>query len=128
MGRRRGHKYKHSSVSHQIFLEPAPRAPLQVPASLPLPNWSEIRGSMTPEQKMRGLWCVCHLLVGGYVKYSAQGSTAMTALSHLMFYDFVGATVCCIADIGSNFECWRRTSLKRPFGYAPRQPQTGHYD
>ncbi|KAK7717852.1 cation diffusion zinc membrane transporter Zrg17 [Botryosphaeria dothidea] len=56
IGRRRGHKYKHSSVSHQIFLEPAPRAPLQVPASLPLPNWSEIRSSMTPEQKMRGLW------------------------------------------------------------------------
>ncbi|KAL1636564.1 cation diffusion zinc membrane transporter Zrg17 [Neofusicoccum ribis] len=125
MGRRRGHKYKHSSVSHQIFLEPAPRAPLQVPASLPLPNWSEIRGSMTPEQKMRGLWCVCHLLVGGYVKYSAQGSTAMTALSHLMFYDFVGATVCCIADIGSNFECWRRTSLKRPFGFERFEVLTG---
>lgn len=72
---------------------------------------------MTPEQKLRVLWCGCHLLVGGYVKYNAQGSTAMTALSHLMFYDFVGAAVCCIADIGSNFECWRRTSLKRPFGY-----------
>ncbi|KKY21268.1 putative cation efflux family protein family [Diplodia seriata] len=125
IGRRRGHKYKHSSVSHQIFLEPAPRAPLQVPASLPLPNWSEIRSSMTPEQKMRGLWCVCHLLVGGYVKYSAQGSTAMTALSHLMFYDFVGAAVCCIADIGSNFECWRRTSLKRPFGFERFEVLTG---
>ncbi|KAK8169746.1 cation efflux family protein family [Phyllosticta citrichinensis] len=117
LGRRRGHKYKHSSVSHQIFLEPTPREPLKVPASLPLPTFAEVRSSMTPEQKLRVLWCGCHLLVGGFVKYSAQGSTAMTALSHLMFYDFVGAGVCCIADIGSNFECWRRTSLKRPFGF-----------
>ncbi|KAF2086723.1 hypothetical protein K490DRAFT_43993 [Saccharata proteae CBS 121410] len=117
IGRRRGHKYKHSSVSHQIFLEPAPRAPLAVPASLPLPTFKEVRASMTGEQKMRFAWCICHLLVGFYVKLSAQGSTAMTALSHLVFYDFIGATVCCINEVGSNFECWKRTSLKRPFGF-----------
>ncbi|KAF2145038.1 uncharacterized protein K452DRAFT_305980 [Aplosporella prunicola CBS 121167] len=117
LGRRRGHKYKHSSVSHQIFLEPAPRAPLQVPASLPVPTFKELRASLTMEQKWRFAWCACHLAVGAYVKSSAQGSAAMTALSHLVFYDFVGATVCCLADVGGNFEFWRRTSLKRPFGF-----------
>jgi len=29
VGKRRGHRYKHSSVSHQIFQEPVQRAPLR---------------------------------------------------------------------------------------------------
>ncbi|ORX97239.1 cation efflux family protein family [Clohesyomyces aquaticus] len=117
VGRRRGHKYKHSSVSHQIFLEPPPRAPLQLPASLPIPTFKEYRSSMSREQTMRGAWCFCHLFVAGLVQWSAHESLALTVLSRLLFYDALGAFLCVAVDVGSNFEVWKRSTIRHPFGF-----------
>ncbi|KAJ9649639.1 cation diffusion zinc membrane transporter Zrg17 [Coniosporium tulheliwenetii] len=93
-----------------------PRPPLQLPASLPIPTFKEFRHSMTADQKYRALWCFGHLLVAGYVQASAHGSMAMTALSHLLFYDTIGAFVCVAVDVGGNFEVWKRSTIKHPFG------------
>lgn len=117
MGQRRGHRYKHSSVSHQIFLEPPPRAPLRLPASLPIPTTKEGWHSMSTEQTLRVCWCFCHLFVAGYVQWTAQGSLALTALSHLIFYDAIGAFLCASVEVLSNFEVWKRSSIRQPFGY-----------
>lgn len=118
IGQRRGHRYKHSSVSaqHQIFLEPPPRAPLALPASLPVPTLKEAYQSTAPPQRLRILWCVCHALVAAYVLYSASGSLAMTALSHLIFFDAISASICVAVDIFHNFEVWKRSSIRHPFG------------
>ncbi|THV71082.1 hypothetical protein D6D19_08498 [Aureobasidium pullulans] len=116
VGKRRGHKYKHSSVSHQIFIEPAPRAPLQLPASLPVPTRNEVQHSMTSNQKARLAWCFCHFLIAGYVQWSASGSLAMTALSRLLFFDAAGAIACVLVETMGNFEVWKRSSVKHPFG------------
>ncbi|GAB7349913.1 hypothetical protein MBLNU459_g0602t1 [Dothideomycetes sp. NU459] len=116
MGKRRGHKYKHSSISHQIFMEPPPRAPLQLPASLPMPTRKEVHKSMTTDQKARLAWCLCHFLVAAYVQWSAHGSLAMTALSRLLFFDAAGAVTCVVVDMMGNFEVWKRSSIKHPFG------------
>ncbi|KAI9753172.1 MAG: hypothetical protein M4579_005287 [Chaenotheca gracillima] len=116
VGQRRGHKYKHSSVSHQIFLEPPPRAPLALPASLPVPTLKECRNSMSTEQRRRVIWCGCHVLVAAYTLWSAKGSLAMTALSHLIFFDAMGATLCVVVDVLGNFDVWKRSSIKHPFG------------
>ncbi|KAF2738124.1 cation efflux family protein-like protein [Polyplosphaeria fusca] len=117
VGRRRGHKYKHSSVSHQIFLEPPPRAPLQLPASLPIPTLKEYRSSMSREQTLRAGWCFCHLLVAGLVQWGAHESLALTVLSRLIFYDALGAFLCVAVDVGSNFEAWKRSTIRHPFGF-----------
>ncbi|KAF1978591.1 cation efflux family protein family [Bimuria novae-zelandiae CBS 107.79] len=117
IGRRRGHKYKHSSVSHQIFLEPPPRAPLQLPASLPVPTFKEYRASMSKEQKLRLAWCFCHLSVAGMVGWGAHESLALTVLSRLIFYDALGAFLCVAVDVGSNFEVWKRSTIRHPFGF-----------
>ena len=116
MGKRRGHKYKHSSISHQIFLEPTPKAPLQVPASLPVPTRAEVKQSITGEQKSRLVWCFCHFMVAAYVQWSAHSSLSMTALSRLLFFDAAGAVACVVVDMMGNFEVWKRSSLKHPFG------------
>ncbi|RDW94884.1 hypothetical protein BP5796_00647 [Coleophoma crateriformis] len=118
MGQRRGHRYKHSSVSaqHQIFLEPPPRAPLAIPPSLPIPTFKEAWRSMSKEQQTRFGWCICHALVAAYVLYSAAGSLALTALSHLIFFDAISATICVVVDVFCNFEVWKRTSIRHPFG------------
>ncbi|QDS75655.1 hypothetical protein FKW77_007137 [Venturia effusa] len=115
-GRRRGHKFARSSVSHQIILSPTPRSPLQVPQSLPFPTFKEFRASITSEQRRRWLWCTCHLLVAGYVQFEASHSLSMTALSHLLFFDALGAFLCVAVDVGRNFEIWTRGSLRNPFG------------
>ncbi|KAJ9634469.1 uncharacterized protein PV06_10598 [Exophiala oligosperma] len=116
IGQRRGHKYKHSSVSHQIFLEPPPRAPLALPNSLPIPTFAECRASMTNDQKVRFYWSICHMAVAGYTAWNAHGSAAMEALSHLIFYDSLGALLCVLVEIFSNFEVWGRSSVRHPFG------------
>ncbi|EER24866.1 Endoplasmic reticulum zinc transporter [Coccidioides posadasii str. Silveira] len=116
VGQRRGHKYKHSSVSHQIFLEPPPRAPLALPNSLPIPTLKECRGSMSKEQKVRFWWSLCHMAVAGNTLWSAHGSMAMTGLSHLLLFDSLGAMLCVAVDVLGNFEVWRRSTVRHPFG------------
>lgn len=116
LGRRKGHKYKHSSISHQIFQAPAPRPSIHTPTSLPMPTRDEVQHSLTSEQKMRLFWCLGHFAVAGYVQWSAHGSLAMTALSRLLFFDASGAVICVFVDMMENFEVWKRSSLRHPFG------------
>ncbi|KAL8656158.1 MAG: hypothetical protein Q9210_000443 [Variospora velana] len=116
VGQRRGHKYKHSSVSHQIFQEPAPRAPLSLPNSLPVPTLKECRRSMSREQNTRFWWSICHMIVAAYTLWSAEGSLALTALSHLILFDSLGAMLCVVVDVLGNFEVWKRSSIRHPFG------------
>lgn len=71
---------------------------------------------MTHEQTLRMTWCCCHLFVAAYVQWSAQGSLAFTALSHLIFYDAIGAFLCAFVEVLSNFEVWKRSSVRQPFG------------
>ncbi|KAF3930631.1 hypothetical protein ABW19_dt0205790 [Dactylella cylindrospora] len=113
---RRGHRYKRSSISHQIFTEPKPRAPLNVPLSLPIPTLKECYQSMTKEQKIRGGWCVVHVGIAVYLAFFGHGSLALTALSHLVIYDAASALMCVIVDVLSNFDVWSRSSVRHPFG------------
>jgi len=120
LGRRKGHKYRHSSIhaSHMdsIFQPPALRTPLSVPSSLPMPTRKEAWWSMTSNQTGRLVWCFCHFLIASYVQFSGAGSLAMTALSRLLLFDAAGATVCVAVDVMGNFEVWKRSSIKHPFG------------
>lgn len=71
---------------------------------------------MTSNQTARLTWCLCHFLIAGYVQFSGAGSLAITALSRLLLFDAAGATVCVAVDVMGNFEVWKRSSIKHPFG------------
>lgn len=71
---------------------------------------------MTTDQRARLAWCACHFFIAAYVQWSAHGSLAMTALSRLLFFDAAGAVTCVIVDMMGNFEVWKRSSIKHPFG------------
>ncbi|KAF2765256.1 hypothetical protein EJ03DRAFT_331140 [Teratosphaeria nubilosa] len=120
LGRRKGHKYRHSSIHasamDSIIQPPAQRTPLAVPSSLPMPTRTEAWWSMTPSQTTRLAWCLCHFLVAAYVQFSGSGSLSMTALSRLLLFDAAGATACIAVDVMSNFEVWTRPTLRHPFG------------
>lgn len=56
------------------------------------------------------------MLVAGYTAWNSHGSAAMEALSHLIFYDSLGALLCVFVEVLSNFEVWGRSSVRHPFG------------
>jgi len=71
---------------------------------------------MSREQKIRLYWCLCHYSVSGIVLYEGWSSLALTALCHLIFFDAVSATICVVVDVLQNFEVWKRSSIRHPFG------------
>ncbi len=56
------------------------------------------------------------MAVAAYTLWSAEGSLALTALSHLILFDSLGAMLCVVVDILGNFEVWARSSVRHPFG------------
>lgn len=56
------------------------------------------------------------MAVATYVFFKSEGSLATTALSHLVFFDAGSASVCVVVDVLGNFEVWRRSSVRHPFG------------
>ena len=87
-----------------------------LPASLPVPTVREAWASMQRDQRARLYWCLCHAAVAVYVFVSASGSLATTALSHLVFFDVGSAAICVAVDVLGNFEVWRRSTVRHPFG------------
>lgn len=119
---RKGHKYKHSSVSMNLFQEPPPVAVSAdqtiIPDLHPIPTFKESASSLTYEQKVKLAWSVCHLLLAlviflvGFEFKLASLST----LAHLIVYDSLGSLVIVLVDVMSNFEVWNSSSLAYPFG------------
>lgn len=56
------------------------------------------------------------MATAGYTLWTAQGSMAMTGLSHLILFDALGAMLCVAVDVLGNFEVWRMSSIRHPFG------------
>ena len=54
--------------------------------------------------------------VAAYTAWNSHSSAAMQALSHLIFYDSLGALLCVSVEIVSNFDVWGRSSIRHPFG------------
>ncbi|CAN3372282.1 hypothetical protein DIRU0_B14246 [Diutina rugosa] len=118
---RRGHKYKHSSVSMNLFQEPPP-ATISVtdplPETMPLPSKSEVLSSINTTQKLKLFWSAVHFtlalavfLIGFRWKISV-----FSTLAHLIFYDALGSLLVVTVDIMSNFDMWNKSSLRYPFG------------
>lgn len=40
----------------------------------------------------------------------------MEALSHLLIYDSLSALICVVVDVLGNFDVWKRSSIRHPFG------------
>lgn len=56
------------------------------------------------------------MAVAAYTAWNTHGSAGMQALSHLIFYDSLGALLVVFVEVYSNFEVWSRSSIRHPFG------------
>lgn len=65
---------------------------------------------------MRLYWSLCHLAVAVFIFFRSEGSLTAMALSHLVFFDAGSAAVCVVVDVLGNFEVWKRSSIRHPFG------------
>ncbi|KAK9468535.1 hypothetical protein V1512DRAFT_203597 [Lipomyces arxii] len=113
---RRGHKYKHSSVSMNFFQEPPPRPPPVLPAHFPVPNHKDAIQSMSRDQKIQMSWCCLHFFIGSQLWLISYESTTLMALSHIIYFDAFAATLSVTVDVLSNFEVWKTSSIRHPFG------------
>lgn len=71
---------------------------------------------MDKDQRARLYWSLCHLAVAVFIFFKSEGSLSAMALSHLVFFDAGSAAVCVTVEVLGNFEVWRRSSIRHPFG------------
>lgn len=71
---------------------------------------------MEQDQRARLYWSLCHLTVAIYIFFKSEGSLSSMALSHLVFFDAGSAALCVAVEVLGNFEVWRRSSIRHPFG------------
>lgn len=115
---RRGHRYKHSSVSMNLFQE-APEAVVKnVPESHPVPSVGEVWGSVTGEQMFKWCVCMCQLFVlgGTYVLGLRLKWGCLVTLAHVLFYDLIANALTLGVQVLGNFAVWKQSSLAHPFG------------
>lgn len=120
---RKGHKYKHSSVSMNLFQEPPPMSANEqqlkaIPDLYPVPNYKEALASVSKQQKSRLIWALGHfsLSIVIFVIGFKYGFSSLATLAHLVFYDSLGSLFIVLVDIMSNFEVWNSSSIAYPFG------------
>lgn len=118
---RRGHRYKHSSVSMNMFQDNQRKASAtkhNLPKKYEIPSFKEVRSMITSSQKGKLAICFIQALVVliAYIAGFHYSNSCLSTLSHILFYDVISNLSSIIVQIMSNFEVWRNSSLKYPFG------------
>lgn len=120
---RKGHKYKHSSMSQNLFQEPpaTPDVEKYIYKAVNLyvvPNYKEILASIKPLQKKKLAWVCFYASLSLFVYLIGLHLTlsSFSTLAHLIFYNSFGAFIATFVNIMANFEVWSASSLFLPFG------------
>lgn len=116
---RKGHRYKHSSVSMNFFQEPEVKIPLNIAKSLPIPDFSDLKSNLPwPDAYIKvaialaqSLLCIFTFQVGQFYSWNN-----FITLSHFILYDILGSAAIILVQDLSQFEVWRTGTIMFPFG------------
>ncbi|CAR27236.1 ZYRO0C12056p [Zygosaccharomyces rouxii] len=116
---RKGHRYKHSSVSMNFFQEPEVKIPLSIAKSLPIPDLNDLIKNFSWPRAHFQLFltfiqlCMCLLVfqLGHHNSWSNFGT-----LSHFIAYDVIGSIAIIFVENLSQFEVWYTGTITYPFG------------
>lgn len=116
---RKGHRYKHSSVSMNFFQEAEVMIPLNIAKSLPIPDFSDIFQNLPWPKAHLQLGIVFSQILTGITIFLIGNSKSWTnfiTLSHFITYDIIGSLVIIFIETLSQFEAWFTGTITFPFG------------
>lgn len=115
---RKGHRYKHLSVLMNFIAEPAPRAEINLPMTVPLPTFGEVWASLSPSQWFHSVWACWHVAMAAVVYLAAHHwhFPGLDTLAHLVFYDALAVLCVLVVLAMANFDCWTALLIRYPFG------------
>lgn len=116
---RKGHRYKHSSVSMNFFQEAEVMIPLNIAKSLPIPDFSDIFQNLPWPKAHLQLSIVFSQILTGITIFLIGNSKSWTnfiTLSHFITYDIIGSLVIIFIEKLSQFEAWFTGTITFPFG------------
>lgn len=116
---RKGHRYKHSSVSMNFFQEPDVKIPLNIAKSLPIPHFRDLINNLPFPRAYFQLFvaflqfviCIIIFQLG----HSKSWNNFIT-LSHFITYDIIGSLTIILVENLSQFEVWSTGTITFPFG------------
>lgn len=116
---RKGHRYKHSSVSMNFFQEPEVKIPLNIAKALPIPDLHDLKENLiwpkTYIQLFIVLLQISLCLVTYQLGHTKNWNNFLT-LSHFITYDIIGSLIIIFVENLSQFEVWSIGTLTFPFG------------
>ncbi|CDO95648.1 unnamed protein product [Kluyveromyces dobzhanskii CBS 2104] len=116
---RKGHRYKHSSVSMNFFQEPEVKEPLNIIKSLPVPDFKDLRNSLTwPTTHIQISICFIEILISIFIFNLGhqKGWSSLSTLCHFLSYDVLGGIFAIVTELLSKFEIWKTGTITLPFG------------
>lgn len=116
---RKGHRYKHSSVSMNFFQEPEVKEPLNIIKSLPVPDFKDLRNNLTwPLTHIQISICIVELLISIFIFNLGhqKGWNLLGTLCHFLTYDVLGGIFAILTELLAKFEIWKTGTITLPFG------------
>ncbi|KAL3232355.1 Protein ZRG17 [Nakaseomyces bracarensis] len=116
---RKGHRYKHSSVSMNFFQEPEVKIPLNIAKSLPIPDFEDMLNNLPwPKAHLQLIIATCQFFLCIVVFYLGRNNnwSNFVTLSHFITYDIIGALVTILVENLSQFQVWFTGTITYPFG------------
>lgn len=116
---RKGHRYKHSSVSMNFFQEPDVKVPLNIAKSLPIPDLADLKANIPWPRGYVQLIIVtlqCITCIATFQTGHVRGWNNLITLSHFVLYDILGSVAIILVENLSQFEVWNTGTITFPFG------------
>ena len=116
---RKGHRYKHSSVSMNFFQEPEVKIPLNIAKSLPIPEFNDILENLPWPKAYVQLSILSLQIVLGIATFligNFKSWNNFVTLSHFITYDIIGSAIIILIETLSQFESWFTGTITFPFG------------
>lgn len=116
---RKGHRYKHSSVSMNFFQEPEVKIPLNIAKSLPIPDLNDLVKNLSWPRAHIQLAITLLQFVACIVTFQlgqTKSWSNFVTLSHFITYDIIGSLIIIVVENLSHFEVWSTGTITYPFG------------
>ncbi|EDO14670.1 hypothetical protein Kpol_325p9 [Vanderwaltozyma polyspora DSM 70294] len=116
---RKGHRYKHSSVSMNFFQEPEVKVPLNIAKALPIPDFRDFLSNLPWPKAYYHLGIMASELVMCITVFALGHTKSWSnfiTLSHFIVYDIIGSLAILFAENLSQFEVWSTGTITFPFG------------